>query len=51
VLSAEVPGGVADQLGLTIFGQVVPIAIEGLVLLGFGIAMLGIGVLNFRRRD
>ncbi len=51
VLAAEAPGGVADELGLTIFGQVVPIWLEGTILLIFGVVMLGLGVVNFRRRD
>lgn len=51
VLGAGLPAGVTDQLGLTLLGQVLPIGIEALVLLTFGIAMLGLAALNFRRRD
>ncbi len=50
ILGTNLPGG-ADSLGLTIFDQVLPIGLEALILLVFGAAMLGIAVVNFRRRD
>jgi hypothetical protein len=46
-----VPPGTSDQVGLTIAGQVVPMAFEALVLVGFGLVMLGVAVRNFRKRD
>ncbi|MGH2445414.1 MAG: ABC transporter permease [Candidatus Limnocylindria bacterium] len=50
MLGASIPGG-ADALGLTIFGWTLPIGVEALILLAFGAVMLGIAVLNFRRRE
>jgi ABC-2 type transport system permease protein len=51
ILGEGLPPGATDGLGLTVFGQVLPIGLEALILLAFGFAMLGIAVLNFRRRD
>ena len=51
ILGEGLPPGATDTLGLTIFGQVLPIGLEALILLTFGFAMLGIAVVNFRRRD
>jgi ABC-2 type transport system permease protein len=51
VLGATLPADAVDSLGLTLFGQVLPIGVEALILLGFGAVMLAIGVANFRRRD
>ena len=51
VLSADLSGGLSDQLGLTVFNQVLPIWLEGGILLVFGFAMLGLAVRNFQRRD
>jgi ABC-2 type transport system permease protein len=51
VLGETLPPAAVDSLGLTVFGQVLPIGLEALILLGFGAVMLGIGVMNFRRRD
>ena len=51
ILAPTLPPGTSDSVGLTIAGQVVPMAIEALVLVGFGLAMLGIAVRNFRKRD
>jgi len=51
VLGATLPPDAVNALGLTIFDQVLPIGVEALILLGFGAAMLAIGVANFRRRD
>jgi hypothetical protein len=38
-------------LGLTLFDNVLPIAVEAAILLGFGVLMLLIAVRNFRVRD
>jgi ABC-2 type transport system permease protein len=51
ILGEGLPPGATDTLGLTIFGQVLPIGLEALILLTFGFVMLGIAVVNFRRRD
>lgn len=51
VLSADLSSGLSDQLGLTVFNQVLPIWLEGGILLIFGFAMLGLAVRNFQRRD
>jgi ABC-2 type transport system permease protein len=51
VLGTSLPPEATDALGLTIFGQVLPIGVEALVLLAFGAVMLAIAVANFRRRD
>jgi ABC-2 type transport system permease protein len=51
VLGATLPPDAVNQLGLRIFDNVLPIGVEALILLAFGAAMLGIGVMNFRRRD
>jgi len=40
-----------DRMGLTLFNNVLPIAIEAAILLGFGVVMLLIAVRNFRVRD
>jgi ABC-2 type transport system permease protein len=51
LLGASLPAGATDQLGLVVSGWTLPIAIEALVLLGFGAVMLGLAVINFRRRE
>ncbi len=51
MLGAELPAGAADSLGLTVFGWVLPIWLEVLILVAFGFAALGFAALNFRRRD
>jgi ABC-2 type transport system permease protein len=52
VLSASgLPGPVIDRLGLTINGNVLPVALEAGIMLAFGAVMLGIAVVNFQRRD
>jgi ABC-2 type transport system permease protein len=51
LLGASLPAGATDQLGLVVFGWTLPIAIEALVLLAFGAVMLGLAVMNFRRRE
>ena len=48
---AGVPSAVLDRLGLTLFDTVLPIVVEALILLGFGVVMLAIAVRNFRVRD
>jgi ABC-2 type transport system permease protein len=45
------PASVVDGLGLTINGQVLPIALEAGIVLAFGIVMLAIAVVSFKRRD
>lgn len=50
LLGPSVPGG-ADAFGLTIFGWVLPMWLEAVILLTFGVVMLGVAVANFRRRD
>jgi ABC-2 type transport system permease protein len=51
VLSASHPSGATDAFGMTLFGQVLPIGIEALILLAFGGVMLGVAIVNFRHRD
>jgi ABC-2 type transport system permease protein len=52
VLSASgLPSPVIDRLGLTINGNVLPIALEAGIMLAFGVVMLGIAVVSFQRRD
>ena len=51
ILGAGLPDGAADKLGLTLFGQVLPIGLEAAILLVFGAACLWFAVLNFQRRD
>jgi ABC-2 type transport system permease protein len=48
---AGVPSFVLDKMGLTVFDNVLPIVVEALILLGFGVVMLAIAVRNFRVRD
>lgn len=50
LLEPSMPGA-ADALGLTLFGWTLPIGLEALILVAFGTVMLGMAVLNFRRRD
>ena len=52
VLSGSgLPSAVIDRLGLTINGNVLPIALEAGITLAFGAVMLAIAVVNFQRRD
>jgi ABC-2 type transport system permease protein len=51
VLGATLPSEAVNGLGLTLFGQVLPIGLEAAILLAFGALMLAIGVRNFRRRE
>jgi len=48
VLSTALPPEVVDRMGLTLFGGVIPIAVEVAILLAFGALMLGIAIRNFR---
>ena len=45
------PSAVIDKLGLTINGQVLSIPLEAGIMLAFGIVMLAIAVISFKRRD
>ena len=51
ILAPTLPPGTSGDFGLTIAGQVVPMWFDALVLVGFGLVMLGVAVRNFRRRD
>src|SRR5215472_3782019 len=52
VLGASgVPPAALDPLSMTIGGQVVPIALEVAILLGFGLLMMAIAVFNFRKQE
>jgi ABC-2 type transport system permease protein len=52
VLDASgVPGPALDRLSMTIGGQVVPIAVEVAILLGFGLVLMLIALFNFRHQD
>ena len=44
-------GAPAERLALTLFDQVVPIAVEVGIVLAFGLVMLGIGARSFQQRD
>lgn len=48
---AGMPAAALDRLSLTIGDYVLPIWLEGVVLLLFGVVVLGFAVRNFRRRD
>ncbi len=48
VLSTSLPPEVVDQMGLTLFGSVIPVPVEVAILLGFGALMLGVAIRNFR---
>jgi ABC-2 type transport system permease protein len=48
---AGLPAAALDRLSLTIGGYVLPIWLEGLILLAFGLVVLAFAVVNFRRRD
>ena len=45
------PPAVLDRIGITVFGQTLGMVSELAVLLAFGLAMLAVAVVNFRRRD
>jgi ABC-2 type transport system permease protein len=51
VLEGTLPAPALDQMSLTFMGNVIPIALEVLILLAFGVVMLGVAVRNFRVRD
>ena len=46
-----VPAPVLDNLAMTLGGRVVPIWLEVLIMLGVGLVLMAIAVLNFRRQD
>jgi hypothetical protein len=47
-----VPGSVLDQVAaVSIAGHTIPVLGEAVLLFGFGLVMLGLGVYGFRRRD
>ncbi len=49
--AAGVPAPVLDKLALTLGSQVVGIALEALIVLAFGLLMMAIAVVNFRRQE
>ena len=51
VLGAAMPQAAVDALGLTLFGTIVPIWLEALILLTFGFAMLAMAIRSFQHRD
>ena len=49
---AGVPSSVLDQVAsVSVAGHAIPVLVEVLMLLAFGLVMLGLGVYGFRRRD
>ena len=48
---AGVPDAVLNRMGLTVFGNVLPVVLEAGILLAFGVLMLLIAIRNFRIRD
>jgi len=51
VLGAAMPSAAVDKMGLTLFDQVLPMGLEAVILLAFGLVMLGIAIRNFQQRD
>jgi ABC-2 type transport system permease protein len=52
VLDASgVPSPVLDRLSLTLFDRVVPVPVEAAIMLAFGLVLMALAVLNFRRQD
>jgi ABC-2 type transport system permease protein len=49
--AAGVPAPVLDKLALTLGSQVVGIALEALIVLAFGLLMMAIAIVNFRRQE
>ena len=49
--AAGVPAPVLDKLSLALSNQVVPLALEAVVVLGFGLLMMAIAVFNFRKQE
>ncbi len=45
------PAQVMAAFRLTLFDQVLPIALEMVALVAFGLVMLGVAIVNFRQRD
>ena len=50
-LRRAVLGSAADPLGVSLFGQIVPIWLEALILIAFGLVMLALAVRSFQVRD
>jgi ABC-2 type transport system permease protein len=50
-LRRTVLGPSADPLGLTLFGQLLPVWLEALIMVAFGLVLLGVAVRNFQVRD
>jgi ABC-2 type transport system permease protein len=48
---AGVPSPVLDRVGLTLFGQVLSPMTEAAIIMIFGLALLGVAIYNFQRRD
>jgi hypothetical protein len=48
---AGLPAAALDQLSLTIGTWIVPLWVEALILLAFGLVALFFAILNFRVRD
>jgi ABC-2 type transport system permease protein len=46
-----VPPDVMQRLGLSVFGHLLPIWVEAMVLIGLGLVATAVAVVNFRRRD
>ena len=49
--AAGVPVPVLDKLSLALSNQVVPLALEAAIVLGFGLLMMAIAVFNFRKQE
>jgi ABC-2 type transport system permease protein len=49
--ASNVPGPVLDKLSMNLGGQVVPIVLEVAILLAFGLVLMAVAVVNFRRQD
>jgi ABC-2 type transport system permease protein len=49
--SSGVPAPVLDSLAMTLGGQVVPIWLEVVIMLGVGMLLMAIAVVNFRHQD
>ncbi|MEQ1857748.1 MAG: ABC transporter permease [Longimicrobiales bacterium] len=48
VLGSALPPEIVSRMGLTIFGNVIPVPVEAAILLGFGGLMLMVAIRNFR---
>jgi ABC-2 type transport system permease protein len=49
--TSGVPSPVLDNLAMTLGGRVVPIWLEVAIMLGFGLVLMAIAVVNFRHQD